>query len=135
VAQSGDDCIVRSDPRQLRPLLANLIANAVAYSRDNTTIDIGLQASPDGACCVRVSDRGIGIPADKLPRIFDEYYRTAEAARVNRMSTGLGLAIVRQAARNLGLSITVTSEPGSGTQFAVRFPKQMEADSGECTHH
>ena len=47
---------------------------------------------------VVVRDRGIGIPAEKLPRIFDDYFRTNEAVAHNRASTGLGLAIVRQAA-------------------------------------
>ena len=57
-----------------------------------------------------------------MPRIFEEYYRSKDAARVNRYSTGLGLSIVRQVAQNLGLRILVNSEPGQGTTFEVIFP-------------
>ena len=73
---------------------------------------------------VSVRDYGIGIREDALPNIFDEYYRTQEASRFNRESTGLGLAIVKVIAQRFGLSITVESEVGRGTQFIVRFPNQ-----------
>ncbi|MHB9008281.1 MAG: ATP-binding protein, partial [Limisphaerales bacterium] len=63
---------------------------------------------------------GIGIPPAKLPRIFDDYYRTEEAVRHNQASTGLGLAVVRHVARALGATIQVESAPGWGTRFTVK---------------
>jgi two-component system phosphate regulon sensor histidine kinase PhoR len=69
-----------------------------------------------------VRDQGIGIPREKLPRIFDDYYRTEEAAQHNAGSTGLGLAIVRQVAREYRLPVQVESAPGWGTRFTVIFP-------------
>jgi signal transduction histidine kinase len=71
---------------------------------------------------VAVRDNGIGIMPDKLPRIFDDYYRTAEAARHNHSSTGLGLAIVRQTAMAGGIGVHVESAPGRGTVFSLSFP-------------
>ena len=78
-------------------------------------------ASPNEAEVI-VADQGIGIPAEKLPRIFEDYYRTDEAVKHNRSSTGLGLAVVRQVAREMRAAIQVESTPGWGTRFTVRLP-------------
>jgi len=77
---------------------------------------------PSDGPIVTVEDEGIGIPAEKLPRIFDDYYRTEEAVRHNRDSTGLGLAIVRHVATSHGIRVQVESAPGCGTRFTLRFP-------------
>ncbi len=69
-----------------------------------------------------VEDDGIGIVPEKLPRIFDDYYRTDEAVRHNRDSTGLGLAIARHVAAMHGIRVRVESAPGAGTRFTLRFP-------------
>jgi signal transduction histidine kinase len=76
---------------------------------------------------VAIEDRGIGIPADKLEKIFQDYYRTQEAAQHNPSSTGLGLAVVRQVAHLLRMSVTVESAPGWGTRFTLLVPT--------CTSH
>ena len=79
-------------------------------------------AKPDGGATVVVRDRGIGIPAEKLPRIFDDYFRTNEAVAHNKASTGLGLAIVRQAALAGQIGVHVESAPAQGTVFSLDFP-------------
>jgi signal transduction histidine kinase len=112
---------VRSRPSQLGTLFSNLIANAIVYSRDGGTVDIDGAAGPAGVE-IRVADHGIGIAAEAMPRLFEEYFRTEEAGRHNPMSTGLGLAIVKQVARNLGLTVRVTSEKSKGTTFTVVIP-------------
>jgi signal transduction histidine kinase len=73
-----------------------------------------------------VQDRGIGIKEEALPHIFEEYYRTKEAARFNRHSTGLGLSIVKEIAQNLDLRIRVESEAGEGTIFRVYLPEEKK---------
>jgi two-component system phosphate regulon sensor histidine kinase PhoR len=71
---------------------------------------------------VVIRDQGIGIPAEKLPRIFEDYYRTDEAARHNRSSTGLGLAIVRHVAQAMNVTVQVESAPQWGTRFSLTIP-------------
>ena len=105
-------------------IIDNILSNAVNYSTDGQRIWVSARAKPDGGAIVMVRDCGIGIPADKLPRIFDDYYRTIEAARHNRGSTGLGLAIVRQTAIAGGIGVRVESAPASGTVFTLDFPSQ-----------
>lgn len=103
-------------------IIENVISNAVAYSRDGQRVSVSSRATPDGGAEVAVRDSGIGIMPDKLPRIFDDYYRTAEAARHNNSSTGLGLAIVRQTALAGGIGVHVESAPDRGTLFSLSFP-------------
>ena len=74
-------------------LLDNLLSNAVHYSRDGQSVWVTCLLKPDGRIAVVVRDQGIGIPAEKLPFIFDDYFRTSEAAAYNKASTGLGLAL------------------------------------------
>jgi signal transduction histidine kinase len=113
---------VNAVPDHLTMLLENLVVNAVNYSLDQGVVDVTCRPVHPDAAEVVVRDHGIGILREKLPRIFDDYYRTEEAVRHNLSSTGLGLAVVRQAARELNASIQVESGPGWGTRFTVRLP-------------
>ena len=111
-------------------LFSNLLSNAVTYSHPGGRVRVAVAPEPDGGACVTVEDQGIGIAPEKLPRIFEPYYRTDEAVRHNRESTGLGLAIVRQVAEANRLRIHVESEPNVGTRFTVRFPSTGPAPTG-----
>jgi signal transduction histidine kinase len=102
-------------------LFLNLISNAVTYSHDGGTVSISM-FNKDRDTHVVVADQGIGIDEEALPNIFDEYYRTADAASYNPKSTGLGLSIVQEIARKANLDITVTSTKGKGTEFDVSIP-------------
>jgi two-component system phosphate regulon sensor histidine kinase PhoR len=114
-------CTVVGDREQLAILLANLVSNAIAYSEEGSQIEVGCGCD-EQAMRLSVRDHGIGIREDALPHIFEEYYRTNEASRFNRLSTGLGLAIVREIADRFGFTIRVTSEIGKGTEFQVSIP-------------
>jgi two-component system, OmpR family, phosphate regulon sensor histidine kinase PhoR len=103
-------------------MLDNVLANAVAYSYDRQEVSVTCRPTQSGGAVVAVEDAGIGIPAAKLPQIFDDYYRTVEAARHNKASTGLGLAIVRQAAMAGKVRVHVESAPQQGTRFILDFP-------------
>jgi signal transduction histidine kinase len=111
----------------LTMLVDNLLVNAVNYSYDNGVVTITCTGQNSGQAVMIVRDQGIGIPREKLPRIFDDYYRTEEAVQHNRGSTGLGLAIVRQVACKGRLPITVESAPGWGTRFTVTFHSAFAA--------
>jgi len=106
----------------LTMLVDNLLVNAVNYSYDHGNVQVTCRRLDDDGAVLVVYDQGIGIASDKLPRIFDDYYRTEEAVQHNQGSTGLGLAIVRQVARKDGIPITVESAPGWGTRFTVTVP-------------
>ena len=86
----------------------------------------------DGQVLVEIADRGIGIEPEKLPLIFDEYYRAEEAMRHNSDSSGLGLAIVRHVISRHGIQARVESAPGEGTTFELRFnsSKASRRDEG-----
>lgn len=105
-------------------LLDNLVVNAVNYSYDQGVVEVTCRPAAPGEAEVVVRDHGIGIAKEKLPRIFEDYYRTDEAVQHNRSSTGLGLAVVRQVAREMRAIVQVESAPGWGTRFTVRLPDQ-----------
>ena len=109
-----------SNPEQLKILFLNLVSNAIVYSRDGGTVDVGV-TEEKGGVHVSVVDRGIGISEKALPHIFEDFFRTQEASAFNPASTGLGLAIVRHIALNLGLTIVVESEQDKGAVFQVTF--------------
>jgi two-component system phosphate regulon sensor histidine kinase PhoR len=69
-----------------------------------------------------VSDNGIGIPKEDLPRVFERFYRVDKARSRQSGGTGLGLSIVRHLVELVGGSVSVTSDVGKGTRFVVRLP-------------
>ncbi len=111
---------VHGDREAIGMLLDNLLTNAINYSFDGGIVTVDCRRR-DGAIVLSVADRGIGIPADKLPRIFDEYYRTNEAKQHNRHSTGVGLTIVREVAASHHIRVRVDSAVGQGTTFTLTF--------------
>jgi signal transduction histidine kinase len=106
----------------LEMLFDNLLANAVTYSQRGGVVSVSGTMNAGGELIVTVADQGIGINAQELPHIFDEYYHTAEAVHHNPLSTGVGLAIVKQIAERFGIGIEVESEPGRGSSFTLTFP-------------
>lgn len=113
---------VRGSEDQLEMMFTNVIANAHLYSHEGGVVRVTLRPGRAGGAEVTVTDHGIGIKADKLSHVFEEYYHTDEAVRHNRMSTGLGLAIVRHVAFSHQIAIEVQSEPGTGTTVTLRIP-------------
>ena len=128
---------VRGIAEQVEMMLTNLLANAVQYSHPAGTVTVSSRQLEDGSARVQISDRGIGIRPDALPLIFDEYYRSKEAARHNPMCTGLGLAIVKQVAQTNRVNLTVDSELGQGTTFTLTFPpvRKSHLRAGNPTKH
>jgi signal transduction histidine kinase len=105
------------DGKLLFHILGNLIGNALKYS----PADVRVEAQGEGdAVCFRVADRGIGIPLDDQPRVFESFHRARNVGNVE--GTGLGLSIVRQCVELHGGTIRFESEPGRGTTFVARIP-------------
>lgn len=125
--QVGDSRAVISTDRTLfLQLLHNLLGNALKYT-DSGWVRVRCVEEPD-AICVLVEDSGIGIPADKVERIFDEYYQV-DTHGTKRMGVGLGLAIVREVARLLGFTVKIQSQLGKGTQAILRIPARYRVAS------
>src|SRR5262249_12338587 len=75
-----------------------------------------------------VEDRGYGIPAEDLPRVFEPFYRAESARRLGRAGVGLGLAVARRIATAHGGTITAERGPGRGGRFVVRLPRASAPD-------
>jgi len=106
----------------LKMLFSNLLSNAVLYSYKGGRVGVQCSREDPSRAVVAISDEGIGIAAKKLPRIFDEHYRTNEAVRHNKESSGLGLAIVKHVTELHGIRLQVQTQPGAGTTFKLWFP-------------
>ncbi|HKS54854.1 MAG TPA: ATP-binding protein [Steroidobacteraceae bacterium] len=120
--QIGTSPVVISTDRTLfYQLLQNLLGNALKYT-DTGWVRVTCTDEGD-AIAVLVEDTGIGIPGDKLERIFDEYYQV-DTHGTKRMGVGLGLAIVKEVARLLGLNVKIHSVVGNGTKVALRIPSR-----------
>jgi len=113
--------VISTDRVLFMQLLQNIIGNALKYTE--TGFVRVAQISDGGALAISVEDSGVGIPQDKLARIFDDYYQV-DLKGVQRSGVGLGLAIVREVSRLLGYSVTVSSQLGEGTRVRVRVPPQ-----------
>ena len=111
---------VRSDPRLLEQTLRNLLANAVKYT-ERGKILLGCRRRGD-KLRVEVWDTGIGIPAEQLRAVFEEFHQIDNAARERNRGLGLGLAIVQRISDLLGHAIDVRSWPGRGSVFALEVP-------------
>jgi len=106
---------------ELRTAVANLLENAVKYTRENREITVDLETPDMDTVVLRIRDNGIGIPSPELKRIFRRFYRVATD---NVKGTGLGLFIVRSIARQHGGDVWAESPgPGGGSTFNLRLPR------------
>jgi len=120
-AVPGLDVFAAADPTDLAVALDNLLDNAITYTAAGS-VTVSLQAD-DASVRIAVTDTGPGIPAEHLQRIFERFYRVDAGRSRDSGGTGLGLALVRHMVERSGGSITVDSEPGRGSVFALRFPR------------
>ena len=111
---------ISTDRTLFTQLLQNLIGNALKYTEQGY-VRISQTIEPD-ALLLKIEDSGVGIPEDKLERIFDEYYQIGPQG-TQRLGVGLGLAIVREVCRLLGYSVAVASTVGEGSSVSVRIPR------------
>jgi two-component system sensor histidine kinase SenX3 len=117
----AESCLLVGDRRQLVSAVYNLVDNAVKFSPTGSEVEVQVEELIDGVR-IAVKDRGAGIPSSDLDRIFERFYRVDRARSRETGGTGLGLAIVRHVAGNHGGEVTVRSEEGIGTTFALRLP-------------
>ncbi|RSX55386.1 histidine kinase [Bifidobacterium samirii] len=112
------DVTVMADREALVMAVKNLVENAIHYSPDHTTVVVVVDRRDDRAT-IRVIDQGIGIPADKLDRVFERFYRVDPARSRETGGSGLGLSIVRHCVEQCGGTVSVWSHEGSGSTFTI----------------
>ena len=115
------------DVTKLRQSLLNLLSNAAKFTHEGTvTLQAGRQTQGDGdVLTFAVSDTGIGIAADKLDHVFDEFSQADNSTTRDYGGTGLGLTITRRFCQMLGGDLSVTSKPGAGSTFTIRLPATL----------
>ncbi len=116
------------DPMRLRQMLLNLLSNACKFTeRGQVTLRVRKVADEGNWVEFAVADTGIGMTAEQLAKLFEEFTQ-ADASTAKRYGgTGLGLSITRKLARMMGGDVTVTSEPGKGSVFTVRLPSNADS--------
>ena len=121
---------LKGSANELRSAFANLAANAVRYTPAGGCIELAWRECADGAEFV-VTDNGIGIAPQHLPRLTERFYRVDRSRSRETGGTGLGLAIVKHVLLRHHAQLDIESEPGKGSRFAARFPASMlVANSG-----
>jgi two-component system CheB/CheR fusion protein len=113
----GCGLTVHSDPRLLEQMIRNLLSNALKYTRQGKLL-LGCRRH-QGLLSIEVWDTGIGIPAEELDAIFEEYHQLDNAARERSRGLGLGLSIVQRLGNLLDHRVHVRSRPGTGSVFAI----------------
>jgi two-component system, OmpR family, phosphate regulon sensor histidine kinase PhoR len=122
VDMAPDASSVPADPAKLHDILRNLVENAANYSPERGTITISSRRAGDQVEIV-VADRGPGIPAADLPRIFERFYRVDRSRTRDPGGTGLGLSIVRHLVELHGGKVSAVNREGGGALFTVALPK------------
>jgi two-component system sensor histidine kinase SenX3 len=113
---------VAGEETQLTSMFTNLVENAIKYTPPGGVVEVTGDSGPEEVS-VEISDTGIGIPEEKLSRIFERFYRVDKARSKATGGTGLGLSIVKHVVENHGGRVNVESAPGQGTTFTVRLPR------------
>ncbi len=116
-------CQVEADRDMIYQAVLNLISNAVKYTTDGGTVNVSVAVDERaGVATFEVADTGVGIPAGDLPHVFDKFYRVKSNCKVAK-GTGLGLTLVKHIVETAhDGKLTVTSEPGKGSTFAIERP-------------
>ena len=115
-------CEASVDPNRMRQVLANLLDNALKYTAPGGAVTVTL-AEESGSAVVRFRDTGMGISAEEQPKIWTRLYR-GDRSRSQR-GLGLGLSLVRAIVEAHGGTVTLVSEVGRGSEFAVRLPPRV----------
>lgn len=118
-----EEVFVHVDPVRLAQVLGNLLTNAAKYSPPRGWIGLEAKGQPDGVC-ISVSDRGFGIPADALQRIFEPFAQLQPHQAAAAGGLGIGLSVVKQLVELHGGTVTAQSGgPGTGSSFTITLPR------------
>ncbi len=126
----SDHVEIEADRKMIKQVLRILCDNAIKYSPKGGTITIGV-AKTDTGCTLSMSDQGIGIAKEELPKIFERFYRSDSARKSETGGHGLGLSIARIIVMGHGGQLRVRSKVGAGTTFFVDLPTNVLRNTNE----
>jgi len=112
---------VHADPKAIEEIFNNLITNAINYSPDGGQVTVNAEGLGE-YMEIKVSDTGVGIDPEEVPKIFDKFYRVKHPKTRKVMGTGLGLSIVKGVVESHNGTIDVESVPDKGTTFRILLP-------------
>ncbi len=121
---NGGSVTVNADEQRVTQAVYNLVSNALTHIGDDKLVTV-TQKVADGKVRISVADRGEGIPADKLPLIWDRYYKVDRVHKRAAAGSGLGLSIVKKVMEQNGGSCGVASSEGEGSVFWIELPVQQ----------
>lgn len=122
IGTGAEEATVKGDAVALERVVRNLVENAVKHSPADHTVRVTLATTAERVQ-LSVTDRGIGIPPEHLPKLFDRFYHVDAARRRTEGGAGLGLAIVKTLVEAMGGTVSVRSEIGEGSTFTVELPR------------
>ncbi len=126
-AATNEPVLAELDRTLIQRAVGNLISNAVAHTLEGGTVILTTNTDAAGVC-IEVSDTGVGIPSEALPRVFDRFFRVDASRSKASGGTGLGLAIVQGIISLHGGNVEITSELGKGTRVKLRVPTHTSAE-------
>ena len=130
VRRGDPGLVVTGSANQVSAAVSNLVANAVAYSSEDSRVVI-VTSRRDALAEISVVDQGIGIPESEIERIFERFYRVDPARHRSTGGTGLGLSIVKHVAATHGGEVSVWSVQGEGSTFTLTLPLRPQDHPGE----
>lgn len=122
IREDVEDLFVNGNRLRLEQAILNLMANAIKFNRPHGEVHIRAGLNADGRVAILVSDTGVGIPSEDVPRIFERFYRVDKARSRQVGGTGLGLSIVRHVVERMNGTVTVESQLGRGSSFTLLLP-------------
>jgi signal transduction histidine kinase len=119
--------LLSGDERMVKQMILNLLANAIKFTPARGIVTLSTGCDESGALFASVADTGPGIAAAEIPRILEAYGRAESAERGAAEGTGLGLTLVKAMIERHGGTLRIESEPGRGSTFTLRFPRERTA--------
>lgn len=130
INENDEPIYVWGNSDRLEQLVMNLIENAIKYNQPGGSVRVSVYGTAENAYFL-VSDTGIGIAEEHLPRLFERFYRVDKGRSRSMGGTGLGLAIVKHIAVSMGGTVEVHSKLGEGSEFSVTLPRYVVKEEEE----
>lgn len=116
---------VNADREKIQQVISNLLVNSIKYGHMNGTTEVSVENLIKNKVIVRVTDNGVGIPKQHIPRLFERFYRVDQSGSRNEGGSGLGLSIVKHIIEAHGEKIYVESEVEVGSEFSFTLEKSV----------